>query len=79
MKLLILVIILKWSFAVGLEGTTYYKIVDSPKHAAEIVLKKEQSNHGPDANQYEYKLYEVDFDAGVVKQVKLPTAKMIYE
>lgn len=76
MKILILVIIVSWSFSSPYPNPKA-QIVSSENEAAILVWNNERAKSGVEPNQYDYRLYEVDFESSSVKQINIPDVTFI--
>ena len=74
MKILVLAKIITWSFA-NIKAAPSIEIFQTVEQAAMMVYLDKRNKLGPEPDQKEYKLYEVDLEAGAVNAIELPIVK----
>ena len=73
MKILILIIIVNWSFAVGHQDIKSYMTVDTPESAAMYIWNETQNaKYTIEPDQKSYNLYLIDMDQKTIAEVPIP-------
>jgi len=72
MKVLILAIMVTWSFSGGYQSTPTFQTVSSPQEAAIRVWQDKRQAISVEADQKEYSLYQVDLKSKTIENIDIP-------